>query len=101
ARRDENPPTLLGAAFGRALCGDLLPAGGVNLGSACLAHARFVQPLRQPAGGLAARLLVPSLRRRAGVVRRPGYRALCEALHHSGAPALGDPPPPPRNSHSS
>jgi hypothetical protein len=27
--------------------------------------------------GPSARLLIPSLRRRAGVVRRPGYRALC------------------------
>src|SRR6478609_5233341 len=54
ARRDEDPPALLGATFGRALGGDLLPAGGVDLGPACLAHARFVQPLRQPAGGLAA-----------------------------------------------
>src|SRR2546430_4312000 len=50
-------------SLGRTLCGDLLPAGGVDLGSACLAHARFVQPLRQPAGGLAARPLVPYLRR--------------------------------------
>src|SRR5215475_5257897 len=45
---------LPGATFSRALCGDLLPAAGVDLGPACLAHARFVQPLRQPAGGLAA-----------------------------------------------
>ena len=61
----------------RALRGNLLPAAAVDLGSACLAHARFVQPLRQPAGGPGRDPLVPCLRRRAGVFRRPGYRAPC------------------------
>src|SRR6202451_4083775 len=55
----------------RTLRGDLLPAAAIDLGSACLAHARFVQPLPQPARGQAARRWFPVLRWRTGVVVVP------------------------------
>src|SRR5208282_3458225 len=68
--------TLPDATGRRALRGDLLPAAAVALCSACLAHARFVQPfcVGRRSGRTSAGSMPASARRR---IPSSGYRAPC------------------------
>ena len=84
ARRDEDPPALLGAAFGRALGGDPLPAAGCRP-SSCLPCPCSLRPTlasaswrsgRMPAGSMPAptRRSSPSSRVPGSMLGAPPYR---------------------------